>query len=802
MNVLKRFTKYIFSLCLPGLFALGGGGYKLKAQQTGTETRSFQGVDKKLAAGNQYWRMGQYFEAGQQYAEILQSEPDHLFAAYRLAECQRYTFDYEAAQDAYRKVYDARPTDYPLALFYHALMLKRNRRYEEATRHFTSFIQQWSNGTDPTRIALNEYAVRARRENEHCQAVLRESPPDLTYFDRFKLAELSPEYRIKADKIVCRKEAGRLHKEEMPLYGEDAYFYNLQLSQSQRNKVAKITANGLENLSKAQMEAFRLADKNDYAQLSDTARARVNRFAVAYRRAVNRNERVILGEEDDTWYSWLSRSEKIRFDRIVAYQMHEVTNSQLARYKNKKLRQEEYSEDEESPQLSAQVDPQAAYLSLPEAQIRAEAFRYYQQLPEHEKPRLDRLVQATRVANRTGAEPLLGTEDRFFYEKLSELEKFRIDRLTDLLPEKAELTLAGQLEEDKRYYLSLPEDEKKRIDRLVQAQWLAKRSGNEMALSEEDARYYAKLSEAEKARIARLVDMLPEKTVLTLSGQLEEDKRYYASLPEKEKMRMNRIIEAKVLAKRTGNALALNKDDAHYFEKLSEIEKARLDRLAALREKKRGYRLADLSARADTPNGTAQATVAENNTVAVFFEPLFFDFDQHQLRREARKALDELATFCLQFPGVRLDIRSFADDLGTESYNRLLSEKRGKVVVNYLKDKGLAAGRMRMRAEGEQITRDAADSLYARQANRRVEIRIKGGPANYTWKYRTYLMQSKSDLAEVARAFGLTTEELKELNGTEEEVLDAYRPIRVRNAAEVVSTPLVTDPQAWINGKK
>ncbi len=904
-------------------------------------------LELNLRSGDQNWKAEQYYEAGQFYAKAIEISPEHRQAQYRLAECYRLTFDYHAAETTYAKVYQADAKNYPLAQYYQALMLKNNGKYAEAILHLDEFTTTWANASDRPEAISADWLAKAKQLKDRCQVAINEPKPDLSYFDRNKLSDLSAEYRLKADKIIRRKEAGRMHIEDMPLYGEDAYFYNLQLSQGQRTKVTKITANGLEKLTAAQMEVIRAANKQYYERLTADEQARMNRFAVAYRRAIAKNERVMVSEEDDMYYGLLSMAQKIELDGAIAYRMHLAIGSEMGRVKNKQNRLEETEEQAPAitslesrpvvaPALTA-AEQQAAdlryynllpekdkshldrliaarhlaktsgnalltseedkfyyeklselekerverlinvlplekatltlaeqqaedlryYHSLPEkekafldaiisakrltkrtgnellldgedkfyyeklselenarivrlmdvlptgkttltlAEQQAEDLRYYHSLPEKEKALLDAIIATKRLTKRTGNELVLSGEDKFYYEKLSELEKQRIDRLMNVLPnEKNTLTLAEQKAEDLRYYHALPEKEKALLDAWIAAKRLAKHNGNELAMSTDEKFYYEKLSELEKERLDRLMHLLPEKATLTLAEQQAEDLRYYNALPEQEKALLDRIMAAKRLAKRTGNAWVLNQEDKLYYEKLSEVEKAQLDRLTAwfeTTEKNRTALQDDLPVeKAQTPDIAAVISKPE---------PIFFNFDGYQLRKEAQKALQELASFYQKFPEVKLEVHAFADIKGEIKYNRELSMKRGQSAVDYLIKLGVPAKQLTVKAHGEANFPSLNDSLFASQANRRVEFVVKGGPAAYVWENQTYILHPAATLYSIAKAFGLSVDVLKAMNGLTSERIEAYRPLRARNVKGVIPTPMVSDPYFWISKK-
>jgi outer membrane protein, adhesin transport system len=101
-----------------------------------------------------------------------------------------------------------------------------------------------------------------------------------------------------------------------------------------------------------------------------------------------------------------------------------------------------------------------------------------------------------------------------------------------------------------------------------------------------------------------------------------------------------------------------------------------------------------------------------------------FDFDQHALKDEGRRALDDLYE---RIRNVDIDlvlIVGHTDSIGSEPYNDRLSLRRANSVRNYLVSRGADAARIRTegRGETEPIADNATEDGRAR--NRRVEVQI------------------------------------------------------------------------------
>jgi outer membrane protein OmpA-like peptidoglycan-associated protein len=74
-----------------------------------------------------------------------------------------------------------------------------------------------------------------------------------------------------------------------------------------------------------------------------------------------------------------------------------------------------------------------------------------------------------------------------------------------------------------------------------------------------------------------------------------------------------------------------------------------------------------------------------------------------------------------------LDISAHTDDVGRESYNQRLSEKRAEAVVGYLVRSGISPARLHSAGFGSSQPKADNDTEEGRTQNRRVELKLKFG---------------------------------------------------------------------------
>jgi outer membrane protein OmpA-like peptidoglycan-associated protein len=92
------------------------------------------------------------------------------------------------------------------------------------------------------------------------------------------------------------------------------------------------------------------------------------------------------------------------------------------------------------------------------------------------------------------------------------------------------------------------------------------------------------------------------------------------------------------------------------------------------------------------------------NIVAAY--SLYFKFDESNLDNETIKNLDALIIDLKRDSTIGIQIKSYADERGSDMYNMSLSIRRGDAVVHYLISKGIALSRINSKGLGKTIIFD------------------------------------------------------------------------------------------------
>lgn len=133
---------------------------------------------------------------------------------------------------------------------------------------------------------------------------------------------------------------------------------------------------------------------------------------------------------------------------------------------------------------------------------------------------------------------------------------------------------------------------------------------------------------------------------------------------------------------------------------------------------------------ADATSADLRTQIAELNAkptdrgLVVTLGDLLFDTGQFSLRRGSNAHLDKLAQFLNSNAERTAMIEGHTDDVGADSANMLLSQRRADTVKAFLVAQGIAANRLQATGKGEVLPLATNASVQGRQQNRRVEVII------------------------------------------------------------------------------
>ncbi len=116
----------------------------------------------------------------------------------------------------------------------------------------------------------------------------------------------------------------------------------------------------------------------------------------------------------------------------------------------------------------------------------------------------------------------------------------------------------------------------------------------------------------------------------------------------------------------------------------------------------------------------------KKNTV-VILRNLLFDTDKTEIRNISAPSLEEMYQLLAANPNMRIRITGHTDNVGSERYNKKLSEGRAKAVYDEMVKRGIDPSRMEWNGRGSKEPIESNKTAEGRAENRRVEFKILSG---------------------------------------------------------------------------
>ena len=107
---------------------------------------------------------------------------------------------------------------------------------------------------------------------------------------------------------------------------------------------------------------------------------------------------------------------------------------------------------------------------------------------------------------------------------------------------------------------------------------------------------------------------------------------------------------------------------------------------------------------------------------------IYFDYDQEQLREDARATLQANAAWLRAHPGYKVRIEGNADDRGTIEYNLALGQRRADSVRTYLGSLGVATTDLEVVSYGEEKPAVDGSDESSWSQNRRADFVVLPKP--------------------------------------------------------------------------
>jgi len=111
------------------------------------------------------------------------------------------------------------------------------------------------------------------------------------------------------------------------------------------------------------------------------------------------------------------------------------------------------------------------------------------------------------------------------------------------------------------------------------------------------------------------------------------------------------------------------------------------------------------------------------NEIFILLEPIYFDLNKDVLKPESKTSLDKKIEVMTKHPDIKLVIFGNTCDIGKDSYNYILGERRAEAARKYLISKGIVSNRLIIRTLSRFEPEMPNTSEFNRTHNRRDDFR-------------------------------------------------------------------------------
>ena len=103
---------------------------------------------------------------------------------------------------------------------------------------------------------------------------------------------------------------------------------------------------------------------------------------------------------------------------------------------------------------------------------------------------------------------------------------------------------------------------------------------------------------------------------------------------------------------------------------------------------------------------------------------VFFNTGKWEVKTDSYAELDRLVKLLSDIPSLKIEISGHTDNVGSESFNEILSQRRADAVVSFLVGKGVDKNRLSAKGYGQSTPVESNYTAEGRASNRRTEFEI------------------------------------------------------------------------------
>jgi outer membrane protein OmpA-like peptidoglycan-associated protein len=103
-----------------------------------------------------------------------------------------------------------------------------------------------------------------------------------------------------------------------------------------------------------------------------------------------------------------------------------------------------------------------------------------------------------------------------------------------------------------------------------------------------------------------------------------------------------------------------------------------------------------------------------------------FATGSYQIKTSAQIKLARIAGILMTYPGLKVQVEGYTDNVGSAAFNQKLSDQRANAVMQFLISQGVKAGSISAKGYGEADPVASNSTASGRAQNRRVQLVVSG----------------------------------------------------------------------------
>jgi len=112
-------------------------------------------------------------------------------------------------------------------------------------------------------------------------------------------------------------------------------------------------------------------------------------------------------------------------------------------------------------------------------------------------------------------------------------------------------------------------------------------------------------------------------------------------------------------------------------------------------------------------------SMTEEEEFSAHVQPIFFDYDNYDIRPDAQATLAKNADYLIAHPNIKIVVGGYCDERGSDEYNLVLGQNRAQAAKTALITAGVAADRIRVVSYGKEKPFCTESTEECWQLNRR-----------------------------------------------------------------------------------